>query len=93
MAKKAAAKRAASSKGRKSKAAKVLQRAPAQGWATSDADEIELRRWRGQTEIGEVVAARADQGFYGDFRVRSASGGDYAVEIRSLAGFENSCGC
>jgi len=93
MAKKAAAKRAASSKGRKSKAAKVLQRAPAQGWATSDADEIELRRWRGQTEIGEVVAARADQGFYGDFRVRSASGGDYDVEIRSLAGFENSCGC
>jgi superfamily II DNA or RNA helicase len=80
--------------GGKSKAAEVLERNAANGWATSDEDEIERRRWRGQTEIGEVVAARADQGFFGNFFVRSASGaGGYEVEIRSLDAFANSCGC
>ena len=85
-----------SKSGRKSKAKakETLERAQTNGWATSDEEEIERRRWRGQTEIGEVVAARADQGFFGDFRVRSTSGsGGYDVEIRSLDGFANSCGC
>jgi hypothetical protein len=78
----------------KSKSAKVLERTPTLGWATSDEDEINLRRWRGQTEIGDVVAASANPGFFGDYHVRSASGaGGYDVEIRSLDGFSNSCGC
>jgi hypothetical protein len=79
---------------RKTKAAKVLERPPAQGWATSDEEEIDLRRWRGQTEIGAVVAAVANRGFFGDYHVKSSSGdGGYDVEIRSLDGFANSCGC
>ena len=78
---------------RRSKAKAVLDRAPAVGWRTSDADEIVLRRWRGQTEILDVAAIEPDQGFFGVFRARSASGGSYEVEIRDLKGFTNSCGC
>ena len=78
---------------RKGKAAAVLERKPVSGWATSDEDEIGLRRWRGSTEIHDVVALDPDHGFFGDFRVRSASGGGYVVEIRSLDGLTNSCGC
>ena len=80
--------------GRKSKAAAVLERKPAAGWATSDDDEIGLRRWRGCTEIAAVVAHEPERGFFGDFHVRSASGGGgYDVEIRSLGTHANSCGC
>ena len=35
----------------------------------------------------------AEQPFFGTFRVRSGSGSFYEVEIRSLDGFANSCGC
>ncbi len=78
---------------RKGKAAAVLERKPVSGWATSDEDEIGLRRWRGSTEVADVVALDSDRGFFGDFKVRSTSGADYEVEIRSLEGFTNSCGC
>jgi hypothetical protein len=78
---------------RASKAKSVLARAPVLGWRTSDEDEIALRRWRGRTEILDVAAVEPDQGFFGMFRARSASGGVYEVEIRDLAGFTNSCGC
>nr|WP_283471814.1 SNF2-related protein [Methylosinus trichosporium] len=78
---------------RKRKAAAVLERKPALGWRTSDEDEIDLRRWRGSTEILDVVAHDSSQEFFGDFRVRSTSGADYEVEIRSLDGLTNSCGC
>jgi hypothetical protein len=78
---------------RKSKAAAVLGRVQVSGWATSDEDEIGLRRWRGSTEVQDVVALDADRGFFGEFRVRSASGSGYDVEIRSLREHTNSCGC
>ena len=77
---------------RRGKAA-VLERKPVSGWATSDEDEIDLRRWRGSTEVADVVALDPDRGFFGDFKVRSTSGGGYEVEIRSLDGLTNSCGC
>ena len=98
MAKNAAAKRApsldnAAKRARKSKAVAVLERKPVSGWATSDDDEIGLRRWRGCTEIRDVVALEPDRSFFGDFRVRSASGGCYEVEIRALDKLANSCGC
>jgi len=70
-----------------------LERKPVQGWKTSDEDEIALRRWRGRTEILDVVAQDQDQRFFGSFRARSASGGAYEVEIRSLVKPINSCGC
>jgi len=78
---------------RKKKAAAVIERTPVLGWRTSDEDEISLRRWRGRTEILDVVALDPNQEFFGDFDVRSASGGGYRVEIRSLDSFANSCGC
>jgi hypothetical protein len=75
------------------KAKAVLERKQVVGWKTSDEDEIDLRRWRGRTEILDVVPLDRDQGFYGQFRARSASGGAYEVEIRSLDKPINSCGC
>ncbi|HEX4767359.1 MAG TPA: DEAD/DEAH box helicase [Lichenihabitans sp.] len=63
------------------------------GWDTSDVDEIELRRWRGRTEILSVAALELERGHFGTFRTTSASGGGYSVEIRDLGGPANSCGC
>src|SRR5262245_3627755 len=72
----------------------VLDRPPAPlGWRTSDTEEIELRRWRGRTEITAVEALEAGQPMFGTFRVRSDAGSAYEVEIRSFDGFANSCGC
>jgi superfamily II DNA or RNA helicase len=77
-----------------SHARKVLDRPPSPaGWLTSDEDEIALRRWRGRSEIVAIEALEAGEPVFGTFRVRSGSGTDYEVEIRSLAGFTNSCGC
>ena len=36
---------------------------------------------------------KPDHPFFGTFRAQSGSGGFYEVEIRSLDGFANSCGC
>ena len=63
------------------------------GWLTSDDDELRLRRWRGQTEIRSVSALETNQPYFGTFRVQSASGVSYDVEIRSLSESINSCGC
>ena len=64
-----------------------------QGWRSSDEEEIERRRWRGRTEVvGAEPIDQADR-FFGTFRVRSASGGSYNVEIRSLDKPLNSCDC
>jgi superfamily II DNA or RNA helicase len=80
---------------RKRKTARaVLDRPPApQGWRTSDAEEIELRRWRGRTEIVAIEALEPEHRLFGTFRIQSGSGGAYEVEIRSLDRFANSCGC
>ena len=71
----------------------VLARPAKQGWRTSDDEEIALRRWRGQTEIGDIEALHPGYGFFGSFRVKSGTGGFYEVEIRTLDGLANSCGC
>jgi hypothetical protein len=81
-------------KRRKSRARKVLEKpAEQQGWRTSDAEEIERRRWRGSTEIVAIEALEPGHPLYGTFRTRSDSGSAYEVEIRSLDGLSNSCGC
>lgn len=54
---------------------------------------MELRRWRGRTEITAVEALEPDHPVFGAFRTRSESGTAYEVEIRALGGFDNSCGC
>ncbi len=76
------------------RARRVIDRAPPlQGWLSSDEDEIERRRWRGQTEIAGVEALEPAHPYFGTFRVRSASGGSYEIELRSLTARLNSCGC
>jgi superfamily II DNA or RNA helicase len=91
---KTASKPTASASGKSKRSAKrVLDRKPSPGWLTSDEDEISLRIWRGRTEGIEVVALEPHFGFFGSFRARSASGGQYEVEIRSLEERINSCGC
>ncbi|HEY2135612.1 MAG TPA: DEAD/DEAH box helicase [Xanthobacteraceae bacterium] len=79
---------------KRGRARTVLDRPPAQqGWLTTDADEIALRRWRGRTEIVAISALETDHPYFGTFRTRSDSGGSYDVEIRSLDEFTNSCSC
>ena len=79
-------------KGRRART--VLERPTAPlGWDTSDEHEIELRRWRGRTEITTIEAMELGDPTFGTFRTRSESGTCYEVEIRSLDGFENACGC
>ena len=74
----------------------MLDRPPVQGWNTSDDDEIALRRWRGAAEIVALEPLEPEHPVYGTFRAISGNGGSgsaYEVEIRSLDGFANSCGC
>ena len=79
-------------KGGKAKA--VLKRQPAfRGWATSDAEEIERRRWRGRTEIASVEPLEPNLACFGTFRTVSVTDGTYDVEVRDLTGHRNSCGC
>ena len=83
-----------SSKRKGGKAKAVLKRQPAfRGWATSDAEEIERRRWRGRTEIASVEPLEPDLACFGTFRTVSVTGGSYDVEIRDLNAHRNSCGC
>ena len=79
---------------RRKRAKPPVDRAPALvGWLSSDAEEIERRRWRGRTEIGQIEPLERDLPHFGSFRVRSAGGSVYDVEIRSLDQPLNSCGC
>ncbi len=81
-------------RGGKRRARRVIARPPSfLGWNTTDQEEVERRRWRGRAEVIEVEAREPDREFFGTFRVRSASGSRYDVEIRSLASLDNSCGC
>ncbi|MCU4162315.1 SWIM zinc finger domain-containing protein, partial [Acidiphilium sp. AL] len=76
------------------KAKKVQERSSGfQGWNTTDADELERRRWRGLTDIGAIENLEPEHPYFGNFRVHSTSGATYEVEIRSLILRENSCGC
>lgn len=80
--------------GGRTRARAVIDRPPAiEGWATTDELEIELRRWRGRTEINEAEPLEPNHPWLGTFRVRSERGGTYEVEIRSLDDTINSCGC
>jgi superfamily II DNA or RNA helicase len=76
------------------KAKKVHQRSPGfQGWSTTDAEEVERRRWRGLTEIAGIESLEPEHAYFGRFRTRSTGGTSYDVEIRSLSRPENSCSC
>jgi SNF2-related domain/Helicase conserved C-terminal domain len=76
------------------KAKNVQERKPVfQGWNSTDEEEVERRRWRGLADVTAVEPLEPDYPYFGTFRVRSAAGGTYDVEVRSLTVRENSCGC
>lgn len=64
-----------------------------QGWRTSDADEIARRELRGADAATRIEGLDPRRGVFGDFRVSSASGEAYLVELRSVAEHINSCAC
>jgi hypothetical protein len=68
----------------------------AQGWRTTDEEEIERRRARAASEPIEIEALEGEHPVFGTFRASSSAGGagsGYEVEIRSLDAPDNSCGC
>jgi len=63
------------------------------GWLTTDDEEVERRRQRAAEEPFTIERLEAGHPVFGTFRVESASGGAYEVEVRSLLRRDNSCGC
>ena len=64
-----------------------------QGWSTTDAQEIERRRWRGRTQVHEIESMEPELGHFANFKVASSWGGSYTIEIRDLKELQNSCTC
>lgn len=63
-----------------------------QGWRTTDAEEIERRRRRAESE-GPRVSAGKGRTFFGVYTVQAASGRSHRVEFRSPDRPINSCDC
>jgi superfamily II DNA or RNA helicase len=62
-------------------------------WRTTDADEINRRRLRAQTEAFQVVNCDASHPVFSNFRVKSGSGLTYLVEIRDIGDRQFGCQC
>ena len=54
---------------------KTNKNAQAQGWRTSDEDEIERRRQRGAAENGRIKTINTAHPFYGEYQYQSDNGG------------------
>ena len=66
---------------------------PAHDWRTTDSDEINRRRQRAREESFVISNATPAHPIFSNFRVQSASGLTYSVEIRELAGRQFACEC
>ena len=66
---------------------------PAHDWRTTDADEINRRRLRAQTERFAIRNTDAGEPVFSRFRVGSATGMTYSVEIRDVAKRCFACEC
>ena len=66
---------------------------PAHDWRTTDADEINKRRQRAREESFVITNTDARHRIFSNFRVKSASGLTYSVEIRGLNGQQCACDC
>src|SRR5258708_39914743 len=66
---------------------------PVHDWRTTDADEINKRRQRAREESFVITNTDARHPIFSNFRVKSASGLTYAVEIRGLNGRQCACDC
>jgi superfamily II DNA/RNA helicase len=66
---------------------------PAHDWRTTDIDEINKRRQRAREESFVITNATPAHPFFSNFRVKSASGLTYSVEVRDLATRQFACDC
>jgi superfamily II DNA or RNA helicase len=62
-------------------------------WRTTDADEINRRRWRAQTGSFQIRNLEARHPIFSNFQVGSASGLSYSVEIRDVRERQFHCDC
>ncbi|MCX7124254.1 MAG: DEAD/DEAH box helicase, partial [Gammaproteobacteria bacterium] len=62
-------------------------------WNTTDAEEIERRRLRAQSEKFKVLNKYPKEKYFSSFSVTSKNNKQYHVEIRSLQDHINSCDC
>ena len=62
-------------------------------WRTTDLDEINRRKARAQTEDFRVANADPRHPIFSNFRIESASGLTYSVEIRDLRQPHFACDC
>lgn len=62
------------------------------GWISTDTEEIEKRRLRGQTELMKIRCLDEKYAPFSSYTV-STSSSSYTIEIRSLNDLSNSCSC
>ncbi len=70
-----------------------LKLPPANDWRTSDNDEITKRRQRAHEERFDIANTSPQHPIFSNFRVRSASGLEYSVEVRDLKWQGTVCDC
>src|SRR6266436_3415678 len=70
-----------------------LKLPPAHDWRTTDTDEVNKRRQRAREEVFTITNIDPRHPVFSDFRVKSASGQTYSVEIRSLNAHQSVCDC
>jgi hypothetical protein len=78
---------------RSAKKTAKLSLPPAHDWRTTDTDEINKRRQRAREESFVITNATPAHPIFSNFRVQSASGLTYSVEVRSLAARQFACDC
>ncbi len=66
---------------------------PVHDWRTTDTDEINKRRQRAREETFAITNTDPQHPIFSNFRVKSASGLTYSVEIRSLSDRQSVCDC
>src|SRR5213076_2133717 len=62
-------------------------------WRTTDADEINKRRLRAREESFTIANTEPQHPIFSNFRVKSASGLTYSVEIRDVRQRQFACDC
>src|ERR1022692_4620457 len=70
-----------------------LKLRPAHDWRTTDTDEINKRRQRASEESFVITNTDARHPIFSNFRVKSASGLTYSVEIRNVRDHQSACDC
>ncbi len=62
-------------------------------WRTTDADEINRRRFRARDEVFNITNLDPQHPIFSNFRVKSASGLTYSVEVRDIRQRHFACDC